>query len=113
DLVADSQPHEREADPPAIKQPLPRLRRVEPPQRVAGAGAGSLVQAAVAFTRERDRATVGRVFGLVGREVCLRGEGGLREVLGRAEIVRRDARELAGVETVRGQYHAEQLPNPL
>ena len=91
---------------PAAEQPLPRLRRVEPPQRPAGGRAGRLVQPAVAVEREGQVGAVGRVFGLVGSEFGLRGERQAGEVVvgagGRSPRVRR----ACGVEPVPRQTAA-------
>src|SRR5262249_33199937 len=48
DAVVGGEPHERETDLPATLDPLPRLRSVEPAERLSGARAGGLVQPGVA-----------------------------------------------------------------
>ena len=112
DLVARREPHEREADPPAAEQPLPRLGRVEPAQRLAGAGAGGLVQPAVAFEREGERAAVRGSSVWSAASSALVVKGSRAKSSSGADVGRADAGELASVELVGGQDRVEQLAHP-
>ena len=81
------------------EQPLPRLGRVEPAQRVAGAGAGRLVQPAVALDREGEGRAVGRVAAWSAASSALVVNGSAGEVGGRAKVGGGERRRACGRRT--------------